>query len=97
MSYNIIDQVIQKWAEKHALKIYVWSQDYEVRSTDIVDKDGAKYQLWIEPPMQDGEINIHIWDYKTRRNDYVANLSSFELYLEKAYVDVCNWIKAKID
>jgi len=94
MSYQSLDPIIQDWADKHKLTIYTSYQDYEVRSTDVVDNEGRKYQIWVDPPDQYGNVGVHAWDYRKRRKDYTTPTKDLGNCLELAYNSVLLWIQA---
>jgi hypothetical protein len=94
MSYENIDPIIREWANKHKLTVYSSYQDYEVRSLDVVDEKGRKYQIWIDPPDENGSVDVHAWDYKKRRKDYTTSTYDLGICLEQAYNTVLLWIQA---
>ncbi|HAB37558.1 MAG TPA: hypothetical protein DCE52_06100 [Rhodobacteraceae bacterium] len=91
MSYSIVDPILEAWADSHSLHIHTQYQDAEVRSIDIVSPQGKRFQLWIDEPSRSGDISVHIWDMKKRRQDYVATKSSFKDKLEAAYQQAQSW------
>ena len=66
MNYQIIDDVLDAWAKLHNLKVIKLYKDMQVRSVNIVDSTGAKYQIWIDPIEGKHEIKINYWDYKNK-------------------------------
>jgi hypothetical protein len=92
MSYEQIDDTLNAWASEHGLHIFTEYQGYEVRSTDVVDQSGNKYQIWIDVPEADGKVEVHAWDYKKRREDYIATKLSLMQALEAAHAQVALWI-----
>ncbi|MFO8011462.1 MAG: hypothetical protein R6U89_11750 [Dehalococcoidia bacterium] len=92
MSYANIDPLIQKWADKYHLRIAREYKEYEVRTTDVIDKGGKKYQIWIDTPDNKGNISVHAWDYKKRRVDFMTTTSDLHNALESAYGVVLSWI-----
>jgi hypothetical protein len=93
MSYQKVDSIIQDWADKHKLTVYTSYQDYEVRSVDVVDQNGQKYQIWIDPPDQNGNVKVHAWDYKKKREDRTVSISDLGICLEEVYSTVLRWIQ----
>jgi len=93
VGYQKIDPIIQDWADKHKLRVYTSYQDYEVRSVDVVDQKGRKYQIWIDSPDQFGNVGVHAWDYKRRRKDYMVSTNDLRGCLEEAYNTVLLWIQ----
>ena len=92
MSYEEIDSILDAWANKHNLNLFTRYQDHEVRSTDIVDKLGQKYQIWIDNPDSDGSLEVHVWDYKKRRKDYTTTKGNLMSSLDAAFIQVSSWI-----
>jgi hypothetical protein len=93
MSYQNIDTIIQDWADKYKLSVYTSYQDYEVRSVDIVDEKGRKYQIWVDPPDHDGNVEVHAWDYRKRRRNYTTSEKDLGICLDEAYNTVLVWIQ----
>lgn len=94
MSYNKIDAMIQAWADKHKLTVYTSYQDYEVRSVDVFDRKGRKYQIWIDKPDQFDNVEVHAWDYRSRKKEYTVLTSDLPACLEEAYNTVLVWIQS---
>jgi len=92
MSYDQIDETINAWAGEHKLNVFTHYQDYDVRSTDVVDKLGNKYQIWIDEPKSDGSVEVHAWDYKKKREDFMTTTLDLMSALEAAYLQVSSWI-----
>lgn len=92
MSYESIDPVIAAWATEHALHLYTTYRDEEVRSVDLVGSNGRKCQLWIDAPDQSGNVQVHVWDYKKRRENYTAMTGDLRRSLEQAYVTATKWL-----
>lgn len=93
MSYDQIDNTINAWASEHNLNIFTSYQGFDVRSTDVVDKSGNKYQIWIDEPETGGLVEVHAWDYKKRQKDFVTTTLSLSSALETAYLQVSTWIE----
>ncbi len=91
MSYGVADSVLEPWAASHELHIHTLFKDVEVRSIDVVSKNGKRFQIWIDPPDQAGTTEVHVWDMKNRRMDYSATLATLENQLEAAYQQAINW------
>jgi hypothetical protein len=94
MSYQKIDLTIRDWSDKYKLSVYTSYKDYEVRSVDVVDQKGRKYQIWIDPPDQRGNVEVHAWDYRRRRKDYIVSANDLRSCLEEAYNVVSLWIRS---
>lgn len=88
MSYHQIDETINAWASDNKLTIFTRHQDYDVRSTDVVDELGNKYQIWIDEPKSDGSVEVHVWDYKKKRKDFMTTTLNLMSALKAAYLQV---------
>jgi hypothetical protein len=93
MSYESIDPIITAWAAKHTLHLYTTYRDEEVRSVDMVGSNGRKCQLWIDAPDKSGNVQVHVWDYKKRREDCKANVNDLSQCLERAYGTAMKWLE----
>ena len=94
MTYNKIDPKINNWINKFDLKLLKEYKDYDVRTVEIVDKKGNKYQIWIDPPNKNEEVGIHAWDYKHKRIDRKTSIDTLEKSLDTIYGDVIKWTKS---
>jgi len=92
MAYESADPIITTWATRHVLQIHTTYRDEEVRSVDLVGSNGRKCQLWIDAPDQSGNVPVHLWDYKSRREDYKATVSDLARCLEQAYAIAMKWL-----
>ena len=91
MGYETIDNIIEKWAFDNDLKWARMYQGYPVRSTDLVDSNGNKYQIWLDEPTSDARIRVHIWNYKKLRRDFEAAPSSLSDVLDQAKEAIQGW------
>src|SRR5690625_7389654 len=91
MSYQKLDPALQRWAKKHGLHVYTNYKDEEVRSVDIVSPCGERFQLWIDKPENDRYAVIHVWDYRTRRAAFRAEIKHLGPQLAKAHSKVTSW------
>jgi hypothetical protein len=91
MSYKSIDDAILNWTAKHKLHLYTTHRDEEVRSVDFVGGSGQRCQLWIDVPDDLGNVQVHVWDYMKRREDYATVISDLPRCLEKAYKTATEW------
>lgn len=91
MSYELVDPIILKWAQKHTLHIYTQYKDEEVRSVDVTSTRGERFQIWIDPPV-DTQVNVHAWDYKKIKKGWVGEISELESGLEEIYQTVKSWM-----
>ena len=92
MNYESIDPTITGWAAKHMLHIYTTYRDEEVRSVDLVGYNGRKCQLWIDVPDQSGNVQVHVWDYEKRRENFKATVADLARCLEQAYAIAMKWV-----
>jgi hypothetical protein len=92
MAYASVDPTTTAWAAKHTLQIYTKYRDEEVRSVDLVGTNGRKCQLWIDAPDKSGNIRVHVWDYKNRREDYKATVADLARCLEQGYAIAMEWL-----
>lgn len=91
MSYLIVDPILNGWAKAQGLHIHNIYQDIEVRSINIVSPQGKRFQLWVDEPDQVGNIEVHIWDMRKKRKDYVATHKSLRDKLDTAYQQAQSW------
>jgi hypothetical protein len=95
MSYAIIDPILIPWVSKKGLKLFTSFKDEEVRSTEVVDQRGNRYQIWVEPADSSGQYPVYAWDYKKRKSQFIGPLKDLEHNLEKAYSEVQMWIASR--
>lgn len=94
MSYQAIDGVIGQWAVRHGLHVATRYQDTEVRSVDVISSHGgAKCQIWIEAPDQQGRVDVNVWNYRNRRTRYRAERDELSAVLERAYGQAMEWLE----
>jgi hypothetical protein len=92
MNYESTDSAITAWAAKHKLHLYTTYRDEEVRSVDLVGSNGRKCQLWIDAPDQNKNIQVHLWDYKKRRENSKTTVTDLAQCLEKVYATAMKWL-----
>ena len=73
--------------------LYTEYKGEEVRSFLLVGQHGSKAQLWIDPPSPTGEVGVHAWDYRRRREDYVTNVGALESCLDQALEVAEGWLR----
>jgi hypothetical protein len=95
MSYDVIDSVLKRWATAHGLHIYSEFKGEAVRSTDLVDAQGRRCQMWLDPPDSGGRVGVHVWDYRKRRKDFTGSVETLGEVLEQALVQGKEWLAAK--
>lgn len=92
MNYHILDSALTRWTDKHGLRIQTSYKDEAVRSIDVVSPSAERFQIWVDPPSNDGRTTVHAWDYRRRRVSFaVDDLARLEGGLEKAYSQIKNW------
>jgi hypothetical protein len=90
MSYASIDSIILPWANKHGLNLSSRYRDSDVRSIQIVDRGGKRYQIWIDEP-QGESVTVHAWDYRRKRSDWHTTRNELEKCLDQARETVSEW------
>jgi hypothetical protein len=90
--HELRDPAITAWAAKHTLHLYTTYRDEEVRSVELVGSDGRKCQLWIDAPDQSGNVQVHAWDYKKRREDCKGTVADLPRCLDQAYATAMKWL-----
>jgi len=90
MSYSTIDAVIKKWASDNKQVVLSQYKDCEVRSFEVFDDKGRKFQIWIDRP-EGGFVDVHAWDYKKRRKDWRAPIGDLYSTLDEAFATVFQW------
>jgi len=93
MKYADLDPIIDRWAKKHSLVIYKSYKEYEVRSVDIVDKKGKRYQIWIDLLQNKNEIKVSAWDFREKKVQYDTDIKMLFDTLEKTFSYVKGWIE----
>jgi hypothetical protein len=92
MSYNSIDPILLPWIKKNGLKLFTSFKDEEVRSTEVVDQKGNRFQIWVEPVDLGGQLSVYAWDFKKRKLQFKGSINELALNLDKAYSYVQQWI-----
>jgi len=74
MNFKKVDKVIFQWATGSGLNVQSEYKGEEVRSTDILDSNNMKWQLWLVPVDSEDQCVIHYWNYKdVSRHSKVPN------------------------
>jgi len=92
MSYRKIDPIINDWACEKKLQVFTFYKDYEVRSIDLVDATGNRYQIWIEELDNEEKIGIHAWDYNKKKYDCFTTVPELHKCLDEIYQIVKKWM-----
>lgn len=90
--YSEIDPVIEAWRIRHSLHIYTVFKDAEVRSTELVNPAGKRWQIWVDPPDGQG-VGVHAWDFKTMRHDTNVPISQLGEALDESVRVVRQWMQ----
>ncbi len=64
MDFSKVKDSFSEWANASGLMIQTEYKGEEVRSTDIFDENGCKWQLWLVPVNESDQCVIHYWNYK---------------------------------
>lgn len=89
MSYNTIDETINKWASANNQSVLSEYKDCEVRSFEVFDRE-KKFQIWIDRPAE-GFVGTHVWDYKKRRKDWNTPTVNLYTILDEALATIIEW------
>lgn len=96
MSYAYVDPILNRWTAVNGLTVMTSYKDYEVRSIDLVDAQGTRFQLWLDPPRGNGRVAVHVWDYRERRADYEVQLEDLAECLDEALQAASKWAGVKL-
>ena len=88
--YAPVDAGIHAWAERHQLHLCTEYKDYEVRSFNIPHAH-KNFQIWIDPPENNGAVSVHGWDRKNSRIE--RRLPAQEII--SALEEVLHWIRTR--
>ena len=64
MNFDKVDKVFSQWAQSSGLSVQREYKGEEVRSTDILDSNNKKWQLWLVPVDSEDQCVVHYWNYK---------------------------------
>jgi hypothetical protein len=96
MTYVDVDKILLPWLKRYGLHVFTMHHEEEVRSIDVVDDAGERYQLWLSRPDAFGVVQVFVWNYKSRRKrkskEYESTLSDLEEALEDAYSEIMDWV-----
>ena len=92
MTFESIDANLDAWAREHQLAVQREYRGEEVRSFEIVDAQGCRYQIWIDPPLPGSPIGVHVWDFGNRRLDATSERQELTSALTAALDKVRQWI-----
>ncbi len=92
MSFQAVDSILGTWARKHGLSIATVYRDEEVRSIELVDRRGDRYQIWIDPPDALGLVGIHAWDFRHLKTHVQSSVPELESNLDGVRETVLGWM-----
>lgn len=78
MNFSKIDDILYEWADENNLPIQKEYKESEVRSIEITDKAGHRFQLWIDFDDRNECVTLNAWDFKKKR--YKVNTSPVFLH-----------------
>jgi len=79
MNFQKVENVFVSWAKNSGLTIQTEYKGEEIRSTDILDNNEKKWQLWLVPVDSEEHCVIHYWNYKNiSRHSKVPNSQLFQ-------------------
>lgn len=91
MAYEEIDGVLKDWARMNNVHLYTKYKDAEVRSFEVSESHGQRFQIWVDPPDSEQRIDVHVWDYKKRREDISTSVDSLSETLDRARKVISDW------
>jgi hypothetical protein len=96
MTYDAVDPILLPWLKRHGLHVFTRYRDEAVRSIDVVDDAGDRYQIAVSPPNGSGKLTVFAGNYlrkkKQKRVEYPSNVSGLERTLEEAYSQIMEWV-----
>jgi hypothetical protein len=93
MNYSEVDKALKPWLTRHGLHLFTRARDEEVRSIDVVDDAGARYQIWISDANDVGKVRVSAWDFKKKKKVFESDFDELGQSLEDAYSQVTEWIQ----
>ncbi len=87
-----LDSALIAFCEEYGLQLATKYKDSEVRSIDVVDDQGASYQIWIEGSEPDWVIKC--WDKHERSDEIGVQERQISRGLRDAYQRIEIWISA---
>lgn len=89
-SYEALDATILTWVKRHSLQLLTEYKESEVRSVEVVGKNGKRFQIWISRP-NGGRVGVHVWNYKKMRKDWDVNIDDLVRPLDEALNTALTW------
>lgn len=87
MNFSAIDRTLKSWALRNRVPLSTKYQDTEVRSFELIGP-GGRAQIWIEI---NGEIAVHLWDYRKRTEKITADETTLADCLDQALKIASAW------
>lgn len=90
MNFAKVDPIISAWSCKNDMPLATLYQGAEVRSFELVGRLG-RAQIWVEV---NEEICVHVWDYRERKQSFIATLATLDSALDRALAVARTWVSA---
>lgn len=90
--YEALDHLILSWARSHDLHVATEYKGAEVRSIEIVNSTGTRYQIWVDPPQDPGCTVVHARDFCERIKRFAVRDCDLVSAFEHAYSTVQDWM-----
>jgi hypothetical protein len=91
MNYSEIDPIIESWALSNNLNLLKSYQDTEVRSVELVNQKGERYQIWVEL-LEEQVVKVFAWDYKKHLLEVETNKNGLLKQLNHVLAMVHKWM-----
>jgi len=92
MSFEPVDRVLEGWLQAHGVRLYKEFTGEPVRSFDVVSPAGDKVQIWIDPVSDQGDVQVHVWDYRRRRRALSGTISELVRLVDEAHAIAQIWV-----
>lgn len=89
--FEEIDPTLARWCQSRKLLLQREYRGEPARSTELVDDQGCRYQLWVEKNGSD-LWTAHAWDFGDRRGVWSAPSGDLASALDLALDQVMEWI-----
>ena len=67
MSYAALDEILAPWLKRHGLNVFTLYCEDEVRSIDVIDDAGDRYQIAISEPDESERVKVFAGNLKSER------------------------------
>ena len=78
------------WGTDHQLSLGTRYKEEDVRSFEIVDSRGKRFQLWVDPP-RGNVVIVHAWDFQKHLSDFERPVAEIKYALDEAYARIRSW------